>query len=283
MRAPVQPTPPSSSASAPQRGAAARPHPTGASVATTPIRGAAPNSNTPSPIGRTSSPASGSQPTSLPGRAGLSRSWSATTAGYSHDGSPSRELPEGDETRRILDYIGNVGTLEDDRDFFREHAEGLDAGGASPPREGDTEQEQQQLTDKGDVDPPEWVFYKTKPKRTACAAPQTAAIEALVQALVSGDGLDRFVRAVFTNKRKKALHEPPTAAEETLARDYREWLRRWALPALKAMREAEPGKRPSHYAQCPHSPHNLSHLCLPCLSRCTVQARCRTRVLLRGH
>jgi hypothetical protein len=283
MRAPVQPRPPSSSASAPQPGAAARPHPTGASDATTPIRGAAPNSNTPSPIGRTSSPASGSQPTSLPGRAGLSRSWSATTAGYSHDGSPSRELPEGDETRRILDYIGNVGTLEDDRDFFREQAEGLDAGGASPPREGDTEQEQQQLTDKGDVDPPEWVFYKTKPKRTACAAPQTAAIEALVQALVSGEGLDRFVRAVYTDKRKKALHEPPTAAEETLARDYREWLRRWALPALKAMREAEPGKRPSHYAQCPHSPHNLPHLCLPCLSRCTVQAKCRTRVLLRGH
>jgi len=139
------------------------------------------------------------------------------------------------------------GTLDNGPEAVRDEAARLDAGGASPPREGHTEQEQQQMTDEGNNGLPSWVPYKTKPKKTACEAQPNAAFESLVVQVASGE-LDRVLRAIYQHKRKKALHEPPTAAEETFARMYRKLLRRVTQQALKAMREVEPGKRPPHYA-----------------------------------
>ena len=106
------------------------------------------------------------------------------------------------------------------------------------------------MTDEANNGLPWWLLYKTKGRRTACAAPPAVALEALVMQLISIDRAaeDRVVQAIYQHKRKKDAADKPTAAEEQFACMFRDLLRPHSHMVLKAIREVEPGKRRPHHA-----------------------------------
>jgi hypothetical protein len=137
---------------------------------------------------------------------------------------------------------------------------------------------------------PPWVVFGTKGKRTIGPRDRRVLLRGLVERVVAGDqvtlaGVKRAICRRSSPRKQTSADakddpSPPTEEESTFARTYHKALRRCAAMALKAMREAAPGNRPSHrgVASPPRPPGTLRLFGRACVDRHRAKAaRCSAR------